>query len=53
MSKQDSTILVQLLDEIKKVEQNLLVKKDNKLYKNLKKYINCKFKISKLDKEKE
>ena len=53
MRKDNSTILVKLLDKIKKVEENLLVKKDNKLYKNLKVYINCKSEISKMGKEKE
>lgn len=53
MSKEDSTMLIKLLDEFKKVEENLIVKKGKNLYKNLKKYINCKSKINKIGKGKE
>lgn len=53
MSKQESSLLVQLLDELKIVEKNLLVKKDRNLYKNLKKYFNLKSKIANNNKEKE
>jgi len=53
MSKQEPTLLIKLIQELKDAEKALLVKKDNKLYKNLKKFINTKGKIADMDKEKE
>lgn len=53
MSKDNTTILLQLIEEAKKAEDALLVKKGKNLYKNLKKFINTKLKIADMDKKKE